>query len=138
MPDSVYSEINFHITWHNKTSLPMITPKIEDRLYHYLQHKIIETPRAYLHSIGGNETHVNIAVRLQPNLLVSARVGKLKGGSSHYINHEIQPNALEWQRGYGIVSFGSRELKWVVEYIENQKEHIEKVQFSTVWKKYER
>jgi putative transposase len=123
MSGSVYSEINFHITWHTKNSLPMITPAIEERLYHYLTHKVLETPGAYLHAIGGIETHVHIGVSLEPNILVSDWIGRLKGGSSHYINHEVQPKALEWQRGYGIVSFGSRDLRWVVEYIQDQKEH---------------
>ena len=68
MSDSVYSEINLHIIWHTKNSLLMITPMIEDRLYHYLTHKIIETPGAYLPSIGGIETHIHIAVSLDPNI----------------------------------------------------------------------
>jgi len=126
MSETVYSEINFHITWHTKASLPMITPKIEDRLYRYLTHKIIETPGAYLHAIGGTETHVHIAASVEPNLLVSDWVGQLKGSSSHYINHEVQPKALEWQRGYGIVTFGSRDKEWVVAYVKNQKEHHSK------------
>ncbi len=123
MSVTVYSEINFHITWHTKNSLPMITRRIEERLHHYLAHKVIETPGAYLHAIGGIETHVHLAVSLEPNILVSDWVGKLKGGSSHFINHEVRPKALEWQRGYGIVSFGTRDLQWVVEYIKNQEEH---------------
>ncbi len=123
MSITVYTEINFHITWHTKLSLPMINAKIEERLYHYLTHKILETKGAVLHAIGGIETHVHIGVSLQPNILVSDWVGKLKGSSSHYINHEVQPKALEWQRGYGIVTFGTKDLKWVVNYIENQKGH---------------
>lgn len=110
MSDSIYSEINLHITWHTKNSLPMITPKIEERLYYYLTHKIIETPGAYLHAIGGVETHVHIGVRLEPNILVSDWLGKLKGGSSHYINHEVEPKALQWQRGYGILSVSERKI----------------------------
>jgi putative transposase len=123
MSSSVYSEINFHITWHTKTSLPLIRERIQDRLYHYLTHKIIETPGALLHAVGGVEDHVHIAVSLPPNILVSDWVGKLKGSSSYYINHEIQPKALEWQRGYGIVAFGTKDLPWVVNYVNNQKEH---------------
>lgn len=75
-------------------SLPMITPKIEERLYHYLTHKGIEIPGAYLHAIGGIETHVHLGVSLAPNILVSDLIGKLKGSSSHYINHKVQPKAL--------------------------------------------
>ena len=40
-----------------------------------------------------------------------------------YINHEVQPKGLEWQRGYGIVTFGTKDLQWVIDYIKNQKEH---------------
>ena len=123
MSTAAYSEINFHITWHTKNSLPLITPDIEDRLYRFITHRIIETPGAYLHAANGTETHVHIAASLTPEILVSDWIGKLKGASSYYINHEVRPKALEWQRGYGIVSFGTKDLKWVVEYIKNQKEH---------------
>jgi putative transposase len=30
---------------------------------------------------------------------------------------------LQWQAGYGIVSFGTKDLKWVLNYIRNQREH---------------
>jgi REP element-mobilizing transposase RayT len=102
MSDAVYSEINFHITWHTKNSLPMIRERIEDRLYHYLTHRILETPEVRLHAIGGIETHVHIGLSAPPSLLISDYIGQLKGSSSHYINHEIEPKALQWQRGYGI------------------------------------
>ncbi len=92
----------------------MINERIEDRLYHYISHKIIETPRARFHAIGGIETHIDIATSLQPNILVSDWIGKLKGSSSYYINHEVQPKALEWQRGYGIVTFGTKDVHWVM------------------------
>ena len=101
----------------------MIHGNIENRLYHFLEHKIIETPGAFLHAVGGVEDHVHIAVSLVPEILVSDWVGKLKGSSSYYINHEVQPKALQWQRGYGIVSFGTKDIKWVVEYVKNQSEH---------------
>jgi len=101
----------------------MINEQIENPLYQYLTHKILETPGARLHAIGGIETHIHIAASLQPNILVSDWIGKLKGSSAYYINHEIQPKALEWQRGYGIVTFGTKDLQWVIAYINNQKEH---------------
>jgi hypothetical protein len=57
--------------------------------------------------------------------LISTFIGELKGGSSHAINQTF-PALVErfaWQVGYGVVSFGTRDLKWVVHYIRNQKEH---------------
>ena len=123
MSTSAYSEINLHITWHTKGSLPMINGRIEERLYHYLTHKILETPGVLLHAIGGIETHVHISASVPPELLISDWIGKLKGSSSHYINHEVAAKSLEWQRGYGVVSFGTKDLPWVIEYVRNQKEH---------------
>ena len=42
----------------------------------------------------------------------------MKGASSHEFG-----KALQWQNGYGIVSFGTRDLPWVMAYVTNQKEH---------------
>jgi len=48
----------------------------------------------------------------------------LKGVCSHHINHEIcNRKVLGWQDGYGVVSFGTRDLPWVVSYVRNQKKH---------------
>ena len=126
MSDAVYSEINLHITWHTKGNLPLIRPEIEAKLFQYLKHKIIETAEVYFHAVGGIENHVHLAVSVPPNLLVSEWIGKLKGGSSYFINQGANHKLLEWQRGYGIVSFGTKDLPWVVNYVLNQKEHHQK------------
>lgn len=126
MSDSVYSEINFHIVWHTKSNLPLIKPEIETILYNFLKHKIIETPDVYFHAVGGIENHVHLAVSVPPNLLMSDFIGKLKGGSSHHLNQTSNHKLLQWQRGYGIVSFGTKDLQWVVNYVLNQKEHHKK------------
>ena len=74
--------------------------------------------------MGGTETHVHIAVTIPPTLLISDWIGKLKGASSHHVNHRLaNRKLLDWQTGYGVVSFGTKDLEWVVNYIRNQKEH---------------
>jgi REP element-mobilizing transposase RayT len=119
-----YSEINLHFVWHVKASLPIITPEIEPRLYKYLRSYALQSSGLIFHEIGGTETHVHIAVTIPPTLLISDWIGKLKGASSHYVNHElVNKKVLDWQSGYGVVSFGTRDLEWVVNYIRNQKEH---------------
>ena len=30
---------------------------------------------------------------------------------------------MDWQTGYGVVSFGTRDLDWVQEYVRNQRQH---------------
>ncbi len=125
MSRNYYSEINLHLVWHTKSSLPLLTPEVEPLARRFLKKRIIETPGAFVHEIGGIETHVHLAVTIPPTLLVSEFIGKLKGGSSHDVNQALARGrkVLEWQTGYGVVSFGTRDLPWVIDYIRNQREH---------------
>jgi REP element-mobilizing transposase RayT len=69
----------------------------------------------FVHEVGGIETHVHLAISVAPTVLVSELVGQLKGASAHEANHRLGRKVLEWQAGYGVVSFGTRDLPWVVE-----------------------
>jgi hypothetical protein len=41
----VYSEINLHITWHTKDSLPMISAEMQPTLYSFLKNKVVVANR---------------------------------------------------------------------------------------------
>ena len=114
----VYSEINLHITWHTKRSLPSIGTDLQPTLYRFLKNKIVETRGAYFHAIGGIETHVHVVCSVKPSVHIDEWIGRLKGASSFEMGKDLQ-----WQAGYGIVSFGTRDLKWVVDYVHNQRQH---------------
>jgi len=49
----------------------------------------------------------------------------LKGASSHEVNTQLglRDKTLQWQTGYGVVSFGTGQLDWVKAYIGRQREH---------------
>ena len=127
MSTRAYSEINLHLVWHVKSNLPIITPEIEPRLYRYIRSYALQSKGLIFHEIGGTETHVHVAITMPPTLLISDWIGRVKGASSHYVNHElVNRKLLEWQTGYGVVSFGTKDLEWVVNYIRNQKEHHRK------------
>jgi putative transposase len=125
MSRNYYSEINLHIVWHTKDSYPLLTPEIETLVHRFLKKRIAEMPGAFYHEVGGIETHVHVVVTVPPTLLISEFIGKLKGGTSHDVNQTMgrQQKVLEWQNGYGVVSFGTRDLPWVIEYVRNQREH---------------
>jgi putative transposase len=125
MSRNYYSEINLHIIWHTKNSYPLLMPEIEALAHRSLKKRIVETPGAFVHEIGGIETHIHLAVTIPPTLQISDFIGQLKGGSSHDVNHHNgrAEKLLEWQAGYGVVSFGTRDLDWVVKYILGQREH---------------
>ena len=122
-----YSEINLHLVWHVKSSLPVITAEIEPRLYKYIRSYALQSSDVIFHEIGGTETHVHLAVTIPPTVLISDWLGRLKGASSHYVNHKLaNRKLLDWQTGYGVVSCGTKDLEWVINYIRNQKEHHKK------------
>jgi putative transposase len=77
----------------------------------------------YLHEIGGTDDHVHLALSIEPFVTISDMVGELKGASSFEVNKRLARKALEWQRGYGVVSFGRAHLDWVAQYIQNQRSH---------------
>ena len=124
MSRNIYSEINLHFTWHTKSNASVLVEIIEDRLYQYIKHRVLETKGALFHEIGGTDDHVHLVVSLPATVLISDWIGKLKGASSYYINHEIvNRKTLEWQDGYGVLSFGTKDLEWVIKYVRNQREH---------------
>jgi putative transposase len=127
MSKNYYSEINLHITWHTKDSLPLLNPRVEPLAHRSLKQRIVNTPGAFVHEIGGTETHVHLAVTTPPVLTISELIGQLKGASAHEVNEEVgmRDKTLQWQTGYGVVSFGTRQLPWVKDYIRRQREHHE-------------
>jgi len=119
-----YSEINLHITWHVKDDIPVLRDELETQVHRSLRGQCFEESGVFFHEIGGTDDHIHLVVRVPPTLLVSEWVGKLKGSSSHFINHHIaNRKVLEWQAKYGVVSFGTRDLPWVVDYVRGQREH---------------
>jgi REP element-mobilizing transposase RayT len=62
-------------------------------------------------------------MNIEPHVTISDLVGELKGFSAHEINKRERMKRLEWQRGFGVVTFGKMNLPWVHNYIARQKEH---------------
>jgi putative transposase len=125
MAHTFYTEIHLHLTWHTKDSRPCLTPEIEPIAWDALRRKAASYRGVLLHQVGGIEDHVHVPVTIPPTVLISELVGRLKGYSSWVVNQTFSGRAdkFEWQPGYGAVSFGTRNLLWVVHYIQNQREH---------------
>jgi putative transposase len=124
MPRNVYWELFYHFVWRTKDSLPLLTPAVEPLVHKFLIHRTLQTPEAVVHAVGGTDDHTHLAVSLPPTVELARWVGDLKGACAHAINHgPAGAGALAWQTGYGVVSFGKRDLPWVVEYVRGQREH---------------
>ena len=126
MSNRSYSEINLHMTWHTKDNLPFISEKIESDLYAFLRNRVVQDRQTYFHAIGGIADHIHLVASFYPPFEIDTWIGELKGASSHEFGR-----GLYWQGGYGVVSFGTRDLPWVIGYVEAQKERHNTGKIST-------
>jgi putative transposase len=123
MPNNVYSEIHLHITWHVKTG-SAIDPAFEAKLHGFIRDYAARMQGVIVHAVGGVPDHVHMAVTVPPTMSPSEWLGRLKGASAHYVNeHLTNRKTFGWQAGYGVVSFGTKDLPWVVNYVDRQEEH---------------
>ncbi len=123
MSRAYYSEIHLHFVWHTKLSAPLLVPELEVEAHQLVTQKALETKGVIVRAVGGTENHIHIAVTVPPTLTPATFVGQIKGASSHSLNEAFTARDFAWQRGYGVVSFGTRAMDWVVAYILNQKQH---------------
>jgi len=123
MASHVFHEIYLHFNWHVKHDQPTLRDEIERAVHQLLEERCRKLKGVFLHGVGGTETHIHMAINIEPSVTISELVKNLKGGSAHDLNERVRQKTLEWQRGYGVVSFGRRNLPWVLDYIAHQKEH---------------
>lgn len=123
MSRHVYSEIYLHITWHTDENVRILQGDIETYVHQFIRNRCRDTAGVFFHAIGGTDDHIHLAIQIEPHIVLSDFIGELKGACSHETNRHSGSKILSWQRGYGVVSFGRRNLPWVQEYIQNQREH---------------
>ena len=123
MSSHVFHEIYLHVNWHVKDDRPTLNPDVEPLVHGLIKGRCRKIKGVYFHGIGGTETHVHLAVNIEPHVTISELVQDLKGGSSHDLNAQLGRKELYWQRGYGVVSFGKNNLEWVLRYLADQKVH---------------
>ena len=113
----------YHVVWGTYERKPFITPEVEPQLYGYLVNKAAELG-VYVYAINGIEDHVHLIITLPPRHALAYIVKVLKGSSSHYVNHSLALDfQFAWQRGYGALTLGKRQLSQAKAYVAAQKTH---------------
>ena len=112
----------YHLVWATKERHPLISANVEPVLYDYIKGKG-HSLGSIIHAMGGVEDHVHLVVSVPPKLSIADYVQQIKGSRAHYVNYlklEDLP-AFGWQRGYGVMSLGSKQVETAVQYVRNQK-----------------
>jgi len=125
----------YHLVWGTKQRNPSILPGIEEQLRAYIVSKSAELA-VYVYAIGTCEDHIHLVVAIPPKLSVAQVVKKIKGASSHFVNHVLRPaDQFAWQPGYGSLSIGQRQRATAIAYVESQKQHHTQ-QSASAWLEY--
>ena len=118
-----YTELYYHFVWATRKREPYITDGVEQHLFRQIRAKC-EEMGVFVHSLNGMPDHVHLCCTLPTKMSIADCVEKLKGSSSHFINHANMNDAvLYWQPGYGALTVSKSHLPRVVAYIDNQKQH---------------
>jgi REP element-mobilizing transposase RayT len=75
------------------------------------------------YEVGVMPDHVHLFVALPPVVSISQFVGRIKGGSSHYISNRERNRSFAWQSEYGAYTIHENQICRLLEYILNQREH---------------
>lgn len=127
-----FYRLYYHLVWATKNREPLIQPEIENRLFGYIVNKAAESG-VYIYAINGWDDHIHLVASIPPKHAVADVVKRLKGASSHNLNHVGGlDGSFGWQRGYGALTVGEQHRPIAEAYVQNQKEHHQK-QSTNAW-----
>jgi len=129
MPQSL-SAVYIHLVFSTKERRPFLRDiPTRDALHSYLGSvsKQLECPPIF---IGGVEDHVHLLARFGRTLSQAEWVKELKRVSNLWLKERGRDfTDFEWQRGYADFSVSQSNLEQVKQYIANQEEHHQKIDF---------
>ena len=114
----------YHVVWTTKNRSGLITPQIETVVFDTIKAKSLALETEIL-AVNGIPDHVHVAAAIPPKLAVAEWVRNVKGASAREVN-AMFPNLNEhfrWQECYGVLTFGAKNMDYVIGYIAHQKEH---------------
>jgi putative transposase len=114
----------YHAVWATNNREPLITPNLEPFVLETISRKS-QTLKSPILAINCVEDHIHVAVSISTAVAVSDWFKQVKGFSAHEINAAFPKSASPfiWQSSYGVLTFGAKNLPFVINYIERQKEH---------------
>ncbi len=123
------ANVLIHLIFSTQGRRPFIHPNIAPHLYAYM----VGSARQYnvmVYEIGGIEDHIHLLFSLPRTLSLSKCVEEIKKGSSKWM--KTQGDCYQdfaWQNGYGAFSIGQSNVDALRAYIQNQKQHHQRLSF---------
>jgi putative transposase len=91
---------------------------------------IIQNRKHKLLAINYMPDHVHIFIGYNLSQPIPDLLRDIKANTSKYINeNKWMPGNFQWQKGYGIFSYGESQLDDIIHYINSQEQHHMKLSF---------
>jgi REP element-mobilizing transposase RayT len=133
---NTYTQLFIQLVFSPIRKTALIRDSYEINLHKYIT-GIITNKGHKMICINGTEDHIHILISLNPEYSISSLVQEVKRSSSIWINdNKFCLGRFEWQSGFGAFSYSKSQLKNVIVYIGNQKEHHKKVSFLDEYKTF--
>ena len=124
-----YYKIWIHLIWSTKNRQPLLQKELRQKVLNHIQEKS-QTDGIYIDIINGMQDHIHCLMSVNPKYSISEIINKIKGESSHWINHQNLLNIqFAWQNGYSAFSVSESQIEKTREYINNQENHHKKLTF---------
>jgi putative transposase len=115
--------IYVHLVWATWDRLPLIDAAGERRLYREIESEGLKM-RCTVLALNGMPDHVHVVLIMPSTVTIADLVKQLKGASSHFYNHIMQPEMpFKWQGSYGAFTVSRWDVDRIVAYVMNQKRH---------------
>jgi REP element-mobilizing transposase RayT len=126
---STYTQILYQIVFSTKHREPTLTKQNREELFRFIW-GILEKKNCHLYRINGVEDHLHILTHIHPTISLSSLVKDIKVSSAlHIKNQKLFNNFNSWQEGYGAFSYNIKEKGRLIDYVKNQEEHHQKIDF---------
>ncbi|MGI6047754.1 MAG: IS200/IS605 family transposase [Petrimonas sp.] len=120
---NTYTQLNIQIVFSVKGRDNFLLQSFRPQLFEYIS-GILRGLEQYPLCVGGYKDHVHAFFELNPKTSLSEIAGKVKSGSSKWINdNRFLPGKFQWQTGYGGFSYSKSQRDRVIQYILNQEQH---------------
>ena len=125
-----------HIVFSTKHRENFIDESIEKELFSYIATLCKDFESTAL-QIGGTDNHIHILCLLSKKIALMKLVQEIKTCSSKWIKTKGEKyENFFWQDGYGAFSVSPNNIFAVIDYIKNQREHHNEMDFKTEIVKY--
>jgi REP element-mobilizing transposase RayT len=127
MSADTYVQNAVHIIFSTKNRDASIPPPLRGRLWEYI-HGICRKQQIFCHAVGGTGDHLHLLVQVPADTPLAKVVNIIKSNSSRWMSQHGPKFA--WQEGYAAFSVSHSVLPSVIQYIDTQDVHHQRMDFA--------